>query len=107
MHFAHQPVMAREVIELLTPVPTGLVVDVAGARARTSSSEVTEHFTDTRGEPVEVLVGLMRLLGLPGEELLRDGADDSHERVDPSPRSVAAFDALVAEEDAHRSEMDR
>jgi len=27
MHFAHQPVMAREVIELLTPVPTGLVVD--------------------------------------------------------------------------------
>ena len=27
MYFAHQPVMAREVIELLTPVPTGLVVD--------------------------------------------------------------------------------
>jgi 16S rRNA (cytosine1402-N4)-methyltransferase len=27
MAFAHQPVMAREVIELLTPVPTGLVVD--------------------------------------------------------------------------------
>lgn len=91
----------------LPALPTGLVVDVAGARARTSSSEVTEHFTDTRGEPVEVLVGLMRLLGLPGEELLRDGADDSHERVDPSPRSVAAFDALVAEEDAHRWELER
>jgi len=27
MHFEHQPVMAREVIELLTPVPAGLVVD--------------------------------------------------------------------------------
>jgi 16S rRNA (cytosine1402-N4)-methyltransferase len=27
MHFEHQPVMAREVLELLTPVPTGLVVD--------------------------------------------------------------------------------
>ena len=47
------------------------------------------------------------MLGLPGEELLRDGADESHERVDPSPRSVAAFDALVAEEDAHRWEMER
>jgi len=27
MHFVHQPVMAREVVELLVPVPTGLVVD--------------------------------------------------------------------------------
>ena len=33
MAFEHQPVMAREVLELLTPVPTGLVVDatVGGA----------------------------------------------------------------------------
>ena len=27
MDFAHQPVMAREVLELLAPVPAGLVVD--------------------------------------------------------------------------------
>ncbi|KGN42578.1 hypothetical protein [Knoellia aerolata] len=91
----------------LPALPAGLVVDVAGARSRTSAAEVTEHFGDTRGEPVDVLIGLMRLLGLPGEELLRDGADESHERVDPSPRSIAAFDALVAEEDAHRSELER
>jgi hypothetical protein len=91
----------------LPALPAGLVVDVAGARSRTSPSEVTDHFGDTRGEPVDVLVGLMRLLGLPGEDLLRQGPDESHERVDPSPRSVAAFDALVAEEDAHRWEMER
>lgn len=91
----------------LPALPAGLVVDVAGARSRTSPAEVTEHFADTRGEPVDVLVGLMRLLGLPGEELLRDGPDESHERIDPSPRSIAAFDSLVAEEDAHRWEMER
>lgn len=89
----------------LPALPAGLVVDVAGARGRTSPAEVTEHLADPSGEPIDVLVGLMRLLGLPGEDLLRDGADDSHQRVDPSPRSIAAFDALVAEESAHRAEQ--
>ena len=64
-------------------------------------------FSRLDDEVVDVLVGLMRLLGLPGEELLRDGPDESHERIDPSPRSIAAFDSLVAEEDAHRWEMER
>ncbi|GGB68729.1 hypothetical protein N798_02600 [Knoellia flava TL1] len=90
----------------LPALPAALVVDVAGARSRTTPAEVTEHFADPGGEPLDVLVGLMRLLGLPGEELLRDGADESHLRVDPSPRSIAAFDALVAEESAHRAEQD-
>lgn len=91
----------------LPALPAGLVVDVAGSRSRTSAAEVTDHFADPQGEPLDVLVGLMRLLGLPGEELLRDGADESHERIDPSPRSIAAFDALVAEESAHRTELER
>ena len=91
----------------LPALPAGLVVDVAGARSRTTPAEVNEHVGDTRGEPVDVLVGLMRLLGLPGEDLLRGGSDGSGERVDPSPRSVATFDALVAEEDAHRWELER
>lgn len=90
----------------LPALPAGLVVDVAGARSRTTAAEVSDHFSDTRGEPLDVLVGLMHLLGLPGEELLRDGADEEHERIDPSPRSIAAFDALVAEESAHRTELD-
>lgn len=91
----------------LPALPAGLVVDVAGARSRTSAAEVTEHFADPEGEPLDVLVGLMRLLGLPGEDLLVDGADESHPRIDPSPRSIAAFDALVAEETAHRAEADQ
>ena len=39
--FRHQPVMAREVVELLLPVPTGVVVDMTvggGGHARGSSS---------------------------------------------------------------------
>lgn len=91
----------------LPALPAGLVVDVAGARSRTSGAEVSEHFSDPDGDPLDVLVGLMRLLGLPGEDLLRDGADESHLRIDPSPRSIAAFDALVAEESAHRKESEQ
>lgn len=91
----------------LPALPSGLVVDVAGARSRTTPAAVTEHFADTHGSPLEVLVGLVRLLGLPGEELLVEGPDDAHERIEPNPRSVAAFDALVAEEAAHRSENER
>lgn len=91
----------------LPALPAGLIVDVAGARLRTSPAEVTEHFADPDGEPLDVLVGLMRILGLPGEDLLRDGADESYERIDPSPRSIAAFDALVAEESAHRTESEQ
>jgi hypothetical protein len=91
----------------LPALPAGLIVAVAGARSRTTAAEVTEHFADPAGEPLDVLVGLMRLLGLPGEDLLRDGADESYLRIDPSPRAIAAFDALVAEESAHRSEADQ
>ncbi|PRY63784.1 hypothetical protein BCF74_101187 [Knoellia remsis] len=91
----------------LPVLPSRLLVDVAGARRRVDPREVADHFSDASGEPLEVLAGLMRLLGLPGEELLRDGADDSHERIDPSPRSVAAFDALVAEDAAHRAELEQ
>ncbi|KGN39540.1 hypothetical protein [Knoellia subterranea] len=88
----------------LPALPAGLIVDVAGARTRTSAAEVTAHFANTDGQPIDVLVGLIRLLGLPGEELLLGETDESHERIDPSPRSIAAFDALVAEEAAHRAE---
>lgn len=91
----------------LPALPAGLIVDVAGARSRTSAAAVTEHFADPEGQPIDVLVGLVRLLGLPGEELLLGETDESHERIDPSPRSIAAFDALVAEEAAHRSESER
>lgn len=91
----------------LPALPAGLIVDVAGARARTTAAAVTNHFADTEGAPLDVLVGLVRLLGLPGEELLLGGTDESHERIDPSPRSIAAFDALVAEEAANRSEIER
>lgn len=91
----------------LPALPAGLIVDVAGARGLTTPAEVAAHFADVEGTPLDVLVGLMRMLGLPGEELLRSGADESHERIDPSPRSIAAFDALVAEEVAHRRETER
>ena len=90
----------------LPALPLGMVVDVAGARARTSPKDLAEHLGDPGGDPLDVLVGMLRMLGLPGEDLLRDGAGEDAVRVDPSPRSVAAFDALVAEERQHRAELE-
>lgn len=91
----------------LPALPAGLIVDVAGARARTTAAAVNDLFADAQGGPLDVLVGLVRLLGLPGEELLLGETDESHERIDPSPRSIAAFDALVAEDATHRTESER
>ena len=93
----------------LPALPAGLVVDVAGARSRTSAGRghraLRRHRT---GEPLDVLVGLMRLLGLPGEELLLR----RHRRVatsgsTPAPARSRPSTALVAEEAAHRSETER
>lgn len=91
----------------LPALPAGLIIDVAGARTRTTAGAIKDHFANTQGEPLDVLVGLMRLVGLPGEELLLGVTDESHERIDPSPRSIAAFDALVAEDATHRFESER
>lgn len=85
-----------------------VLIDAAEARDRATSRQIAHVLRRPVGEaprtPLEVLIDLLRVLGLPGEELLVGGGQEQHELVAPSPRSVRAFDALVTEEAAHRAE---
>ena len=47
---------------------------------------------------------MLGLLGLPGRDLLVRGDAEGATDVEPSLRGVLAFDRLMAEEAAHRSE---
>lgn len=84
----------------LPALPAATIVEAAGARD-VAPAQVADHFTHASGDPVDVLVGLMGLLDLPGAELLRGRGvvPGRGERVEPSGRAVAAFDRLVADED--------
>lgn len=81
------------------------LLDASGAAGRVRSEAIAEVLTSDRGSPLDLLVTVMGLLGLPGTDLLlrRDcaGATD----VEPSQRAVLAFDRLMADEAAHRMEM--
>jgi hypothetical protein len=90
----------------LAPLPAQLLVDVAGAATRTDAKEVRDHLRDPSGSPLDLLVGLQRLLGLPGERLLRDGPDDDAPVVEPGARGIRRFNRLVADEAAHRLERE-
>ena len=85
----------------LPPLPAALIVAAAGAGQRTTAGAVQELLRDVSGEPIDLLVALLRELGLPGEQLLRDGPGVHAVEVHPSARSVAAFDRLVHERDEH------
>ena len=57
-----------------------------------------------QGTPVDLLVTVLGLLGLPGRDLLVRGDCDGAIDVEPSVRGVLAFDRLVAEEAAHHAD---
>lgn len=84
----------------LPALPASTIVEAAGVREVTPA-QVADHFKDAAGDPVDVLVDLMRLLDLPGADLLkgRGVTPGRGDRVEPSGRAVAAFDRLVADED--------
>ncbi|HMM95917.1 hypothetical protein [Phycicoccus sp.] len=58
------------------------------------------------GEPLDVLVTVLGMLGLPGEDLLVRGDCPGASDVEPSARGVIAFDRLVADEAQHRAEWE-
>ena len=57
------------------------------------------------GAPVDLLVTVLGLLGLPGRDLLVRGDSDGAHDVEPSVRGVMAFDRLMAEEGTHQAEV--
>ncbi|HYN30571.1 MAG TPA: hypothetical protein VES95_12005 [Dermatophilaceae bacterium] len=91
----------------LAPLPSALLVDVAGAGSRTDAESVRGHLRDGSGTPLDLLVGLQRLLGLPGEALLREGPDPEAEVVEPGARGVRRFNRLITDEAAHRLEQEQ
>ncbi len=80
-----------------------LLISAAGARTRPGA--IVSTVRNTSGRPIEMLVEVIRLLGLPGEDLLVAGPSTEHRIVEPTERSVRAFHALVAEDAAYRAEL--
>ncbi|MBM6403674.1 hypothetical protein JQN72_05385 [Phycicoccus sp. CSK15P-2] len=82
------------------------LVAAAGSPSGVQPRDLATVLRSGEGDPLDVLVTVLRLLHLPGRELLlrRDatGASD----VEPSGRGVAAFDRLVAEEAQQRAEWE-
>jgi hypothetical protein len=88
----------------LPPLTVPRLLAAARAAGPVRAEEVAAVLESTRGTPVDLLVTVLGLLGLPGRELLVEGDTDDATDVQPSFRSVAAFDRLVADEADHREE---
>ena len=80
------------------------LLDAARASGPVRAEEVGAVLRSGAGTPVDLLVTLLGLLGLPGRDLLLDGDCEGASDVQPSVRSVLAFDRLVADEADHRAE---
>ena len=65
---------------------------------------LAEVLRSGHGAPVDLLVTVLGLLGLPGKDLLVRGDCEGATDVEPSVRGILAFDRLMAEEAAHRAE---
>lgn len=85
----------------LPALPAALIARVASPRTGVGAKEVAAHFSDRSGGPLDKLVGLLTLLGLPGEDLLRHGPGPGVEPIEPSSRTVKSFDALVHGDHVH------
>ncbi|MEO6789349.1 MAG: hypothetical protein ABI249_00365 [Ornithinibacter sp.] len=89
----------------LSALALPMLLDAAGAGGRVRAEAVGEVLSSGQGSPLDLLVTVLGLLGLPGKDLLlrRDcaGATD----VEPNQRAVLAFDRLMADEAAHVVEM--
>jgi hypothetical protein len=88
----------------LPRLTVGALLSAARASGPVRAEEVGAVLSSTRGSPVDLLVTVLGLLGLPGRDLLLEGDCDGATDVQPSFRAVAAFDRLVADEADHREE---
>ncbi len=83
------------------------LLSAAGASGRVREEALAEVLRSGHGTPVDLLVTVLGLLGLPGKELLVRGDSPGATDVEPSARGVLAFDRLVAEDASHRAESER
>lgn len=88
----------------LPPLSVPALLSAARAPGPVRAEQLTSVLGSTSGSPVDLLGTILGLLGLPGRDLLLDGSCEGATEVQPSSRSVAAFDRLVADEADHRAE---
>jgi hypothetical protein len=89
----------------LERLPLGMLLAAAGAEGTVREEALAEVLRSGQGTPVDLLVTVLGLLGLPGRDLLVRGDVQGSSEVEPSVRGVAAFDRLMAEEAAHRADL--
>jgi hypothetical protein len=89
----------------LTRLRLPMLLAAAGASGRVREEVVAEVLRSGAGTPVDLLVTVLGLLGLPGRDLLVRGDCEGASDVEPSVRGILAFDRLMAEEAAHRAEV--
>ena len=88
----------------LTRLRLPMLLSAAGAAGRVREETLAEVLRSGHGAPVDLLVTVLGLLGLPGKDLLVRGDCEGATDVEPSLRGILAFDRLMAEEAAHRAE---
>ncbi|MGL5866056.1 MAG: hypothetical protein ACRCYX_09325 [Dermatophilaceae bacterium] len=80
------------------------LLDLAGASGQVREEQVAEVLRSRRGSPLDVVLTVLGLLGLPGRELILRQHVAGSVQVEPSARGVLAFDRLVAEESETQAE---
>jgi len=88
----------------LTRLHLPMLLGAAGAQGRVREEALADVLRSGHGAPLDLLVTVLGLLGLPGRDLLVRGDAAGASDVEPSVRGILAFDRLMAEEAAHRSE---
>jgi hypothetical protein len=88
----------------LPPLRLPALLAAAGAQGRVREEALADVLASGQGTPLDLLVTVLGLLGLPGRDLLVRGECDGATEVEPSARGVLAFDRLMAEEAAHHAE---
>ena len=88
----------------LTRLHLPMLLAAAGAQGRVREEALADVLRSGHGAPLDLLVTVIGLLGLPGRELLVRGDAEGASDVEPSVRGILAFDRLMAEEAAHRAE---
>jgi hypothetical protein len=79
---------------------------VTAARASTDPRVVAELVAGRDGHADGVIVELLSVLGLPGADLVGPKVGLRGQVVAPTAQSVARFDARMAEQARHRSELE-
>ncbi len=97
----------RGVVETpqLVALSMPMLLRAAGAEGTVREEALADVLRSGLGTPLDLLVTVLGLLGLPGREMLAGGGSEGAAEVEPSVRGVMAFDRLMAEEAAHRADL--